>query len=586
MATSSSAPSFAFDSASFPPLSSSRPPPIPPASSDEVRAEVNPGVSKNPAAQATADKQSTGIRSGSNDCRSAVKPDFASLFRSLPRNAGQYKPLHFDINKDGSLPDLVKEAGLKYWNNILIGFFLDGTLSFSIVVSFLKSRWKLIGDFTVRSDGFHFYIQFSNDIDRDKILRSDPIFIRDRMFILTQWDPTIGNPQKLIKRVPVWIQFSNIPLILWTLVGINWLACHVGRLICFDYSTEKMQRFSYAKALVEINPEAELPDSIVLTCLSDRPTVNLSYFWKPSICVSCNCFGHRTVDCISGEKIEEPNEVQNEDTGEENHGYRFRKGENLANNKNRGFTKVISKRKLVWQRKNVANSNSEENNLNNAMADEILNMNEAADSVNANMDVNDMINSDKVNSDNGGKFVGKSNGKSDGSKTDKAKEGNFGNVSNSKSAKDSENMVRNSDDIADFGLNSLFSEAEMRKSASKSAVTSSKSSKSTDGNVSSAQTKSPYSHLQPPPHIILPPAAVSGAGLTFPVIDPAILSSAVPKSSLPSSKSKSIKLKGKFWDDIDEGKEYTPEEVYPFSSNLKSSRRHTRSNPMYDPSIS
>lgn len=644
MAIPSSKPSFAFDSSSFPPLSSSRPPPLSSVSSDGTCAnDKGSGVDPNhPRSGVDLNKSTAYDGTRATDDQSRQDPirstsnlngklDFASLFRSLPRNAGHYEPIQFDINKDGSLPDLVKEEGLKYWNNTLIGFFLDGTLPYSAVVSFLKARWKLIGDFSVKSDGYSFYIQFTNDLDRAKILRSDPIFIRGRMFIISQWDPTIGNSQKLIQKVPIWIHFSNIPLLLWTLVGINWIACHVGRLICFDYSTEKLQRFSYAKALVEISPEAELPNSIQLTCLSDCPTVRLSYEWKPNICVSCKCFGHRTVDCVSGDKVDEVNVDHNDVINEEYHGNNFDnhfKRTNKSGYKGKGRTRVVSKNNMYWRRKNVENVNKEEIKPDSNIVEEDLYKNAATkdsniggtdidvNTVNSDINCDNIGGTDNVNTEDFGNIVGTDNvGGSDIVNTVNSEAGGKVNgkvrndkVGSSLNAKGSQlNKDANFEITGDFGLNSLFNEVRTEEVRSRSSAKASSASISSQaskaskvskesgsssiikpvGYSSSAHTSSsPYIHLKPPSNIQLPPPAVSGAGLTFPVIDQSLLSTAVPKSSLASSRSTTVKLKGKFWaDDLDEGVEFTPEEVFPFSSNLKHSRRHTRKNPLYDPSF-
>jgi len=72
-----------------------------------------------------------------------------------------------------------------------------------------------------------------------KILYSDPLFIRGQMFIITTWKPAFGEVQAQVKSVPIWAQFYNIPNSIWMILGINWLAYHVGKLVCFNEATEK-----------------------------------------------------------------------------------------------------------------------------------------------------------------------------------------------------------------------------------------------------------------------------------------------------------------------------------------------------------
>lgn len=56
-----------------------------------------------------------------------AKPWF-SLFPSLPHNAGDYKPIDFEIIEENGvlLPPLIfMQAGIDYWSEYLVGFILD-----------------------------------------------------------------------------------------------------------------------------------------------------------------------------------------------------------------------------------------------------------------------------------------------------------------------------------------------------------------------------------------------------------------------------------------------------------------------------
>ena len=137
-------------------------------------------------------------------------------------------------------------------------------------------------------------------------------------------------------------------------VGINWLACHVGRLICFDNSTEKLQRFKYAKALVEISPDFELPESISIPGLGENcPDVKLSYDWRPKICTLCKIFGHDTVRCESVNKTKENdvkkvvNSVENGDKNQSDHGFT---NNNITD---QSWKNVERRNKGVWKKKEI-----------------------------------------------------------------------------------------------------------------------------------------------------------------------------------------------------------------------------------------
>lgn len=69
------------------------------------------------------------------------KKDQSSLFKAMPKNAGLFKLSHFELIRDGALKHLrkqVQDESIKYWSNHVVGFFLDGTLSYLTVVTHLK----------------------------------------------------------------------------------------------------------------------------------------------------------------------------------------------------------------------------------------------------------------------------------------------------------------------------------------------------------------------------------------------------------------------------------------------------------------
>lgn len=56
---------------------------------------------------------------------------------------------------------------------------------------------------------------------------------------------------------------------------------------------EKLSRFEYAKCLVEIGPDRELPDLIL--CGDNNSRAEIGYDWKPTIYTVCKRFDHQTV---------------------------------------------------------------------------------------------------------------------------------------------------------------------------------------------------------------------------------------------------------------------------------------------------
>lgn len=204
------------------------------------------------------------------------------------------------------LPDSVQEASRSIWHDYVVGFFLDEPLSFTVVVQHLKRVWRLKGSIKVKSDGVVFMFLFSCEDDRRMIIQADPIIMRNKLFIVKQWDPTVSNICGSVTSVPIWIHIYNIPLAAWSPLGINWLAGRIGCVKCLDESTERMERLTYAKALVEVTPIIDLVDSFQVLCKDGtKQTVFVDYQWRPQACKTCKVFGHDISSCKNSVKSDE-----------------------------------------------------------------------------------------------------------------------------------------------------------------------------------------------------------------------------------------------------------------------------------------
>jgi hypothetical protein len=233
---------------------------------------------------------------------------WSSLFKHKPKNAGKYVPVElFPQYEDNMLvpPKEVLEAGAKIWNDTLVGFFLDKPLSYTAVIQNLKIIWKLKGSVKVKSDGIIFLFNFTCDEDRCKILQSDPVIIKNKMFIIKPYDAAVSNITGSVTAVPVWVHLYNLPLFAWSPLGINWLSSHLGKLLCMDEMTEKQNRLSYAKCLIEVKPNKELPDEFLVKLVEGGfQKIYVQYQWRPDVCVLCKMFGHATECCDVKDKSE------------------------------------------------------------------------------------------------------------------------------------------------------------------------------------------------------------------------------------------------------------------------------------------
>ncbi|GKD34002.1 retrotransposon protein, putative, ty1-copia subclass [Tanacetum coccineum] len=106
----------------------------------------------------------------------------------------------------------------------------------------------------------------------------------------------------------VWVKLYVVPVMAFSKDGLSAIATKLDTPLMLDSYTSYMclqswGRSSYARAMIELQADVELKDTIVVamsnlngegfyTC-----TVRVEYKWKPHRCVCCKIFGHIQVEC-------------------------------------------------------------------------------------------------------------------------------------------------------------------------------------------------------------------------------------------------------------------------------------------------
>lgn len=133
-----------------------------------------------------------------------------------------------------------------------------------------------------------------------ELIEAGPCHFGDRLLVLKQWHPHMCLEKEQLQKIPIWAQFYNVPLDLWTATGLSYVASAVGKPLYADCTTETCQRLNYAKFCVEIDINSELPDSLdIVLANGDRFSIKVWYPWRPLKCDKCKVFGHRTCQDVS-----------------------------------------------------------------------------------------------------------------------------------------------------------------------------------------------------------------------------------------------------------------------------------------------
>ncbi|XP_020262717.1 uncharacterized protein LOC109838707 [Asparagus officinalis] len=99
---------------------------------------------------------------------------------------------------------------------------------------------------------------------------------------------------------PIWVQFPNLRLNLWSSTGISKIASLIGCPIATDKLTASRPRLSYARVLLEVDlPFKEpLPDQIEIQGPDGKSYhQKVVYEFKPRWCSFCNSVGHDSQHC-------------------------------------------------------------------------------------------------------------------------------------------------------------------------------------------------------------------------------------------------------------------------------------------------
>ncbi|KAG5554547.1 hypothetical protein RHGRI_012188 [Rhododendron griersonianum] len=196
-------------------------------------------------------------------------------------------------------PPPVGECGVKKWQSSLVGHFLGRKVPFFTVQSTVFRIWDKFGitDVLSNEDGFYFFL-FNKDDTYKRILDSGPWHIGGRLMVLKKWEPQMSFVEDQLVKIPIWVQFFNVPLEYWTTAGLSYVASAIGRPLYADSVTTKCKRLNNVRVCVEIEVVATLPLSFDLSFDNGKEVeIKVKHPWKLLQCLECLVFGHSEAGC-------------------------------------------------------------------------------------------------------------------------------------------------------------------------------------------------------------------------------------------------------------------------------------------------
>ncbi|KAF7145012.1 hypothetical protein RHSIM_Rhsim04G0192900 [Rhododendron simsii] len=194
---------------------------------------------------------------------------------------------------------LLVSVGLKKWQSSLVGHFLGRKVPFFTVQSTVFRIWDKFGitDVLSKEDGFYFFLVNKDDTYK-RILDSGPWHIGGRLMVLKKLEPQMSFVKDHLMKIPIWVQFFNVPLEYWTAAGLSYVASAIGRPLYADSMIAKCKRLNNARVCVEIEVGVTLPLSFDLSFDNGKEVeIKVKYPWKLLQCLECLVFGHREAGC-------------------------------------------------------------------------------------------------------------------------------------------------------------------------------------------------------------------------------------------------------------------------------------------------
>ena len=251
-----------------------------------------------------------GKMSGSSHEASGSFPTWADRLKSSSGSVARSKLQYFEPSWEDSVPVVipppeVEEEGTKKWEDCLVGHLFDSKMPFAVVRSIIFKICARFGILEVipHGDGF-FIFRFSQSSAAKDVLEGGPWLISGRHLLLRWWSPGLSWRKESVSKVPVWVQFHNVPMEFWTPNGLSYIASAVGVPLYADSSTEACSRMAFARICVELDASKPLIHEFRLQTSSrnaNTPSnftiVKVLYQWKPRSCSFCKVFGHADNAC-------------------------------------------------------------------------------------------------------------------------------------------------------------------------------------------------------------------------------------------------------------------------------------------------
>ena len=194
-----------------------------------------------------------------------------------------------------TIPNSVVEKNKKAWEYFILGQFYEDPPARGAIHAIVNGIWsRQRRDITVsKMEGNSFLFRVPCPNARRRILAQSFWQIDGQTMFVAKWSPGIQQSKPELDMVPVWLEFTEVPLQFFNRDALKEIAGMVGHPVCLHPTTENLTNIQVAKVYTVIDPRKPLPEFVNARFESgDTRRIGVSSPWLPSLCSYCKKFGH------------------------------------------------------------------------------------------------------------------------------------------------------------------------------------------------------------------------------------------------------------------------------------------------------
>ncbi|KAL0884596.1 hypothetical protein Bca101_008577 [Brassica carinata] len=211
------------------------------------------------------------------------------------------------------IPNSVIEKNKKSWDSFIIGQFYEDPPARGAVHAIVNGIWsKNRRDISVsKMEGHAFLFRVPCPHARRRILSQCLWQVDGQTMFVAKWAPGVQAEKPELSMVPVWLDFTGVPLQFFNKDALKEIAGLVGHPICLHPSTENLTNIEVAKVYTVIDPRKPLPEAVNAQFENGEVArIQVSSPWLPSLCSHCLKVGHTISKCPTAPRCEVCNSVK------------------------------------------------------------------------------------------------------------------------------------------------------------------------------------------------------------------------------------------------------------------------------------